>query len=306
MRLPLKTALCAFALSATLAGCSSSSPDTTAAPGAPANGEWTQLFNGRDLAGWETYLGPRLNDKLEKIPGSVIGVNKDPDNVFTVTELDGGPVIRISGVIGGGINTVQEYENYHFRTQVKWGAGNPWNRTTPDSGILYHAGGEHGLDGDYWMRSVEYQVMPERHGDLITILGVVADANTAPPAQEGGRYTYDPSGQSRTFSRVPEMSEFGGAVRRLEGYPDPVPPGEWLTLEVYTLGQRGVHVVGGKVVLVVNNIRLHENGVTNPLTRGKIQIQSEGSEVFYRNLELRPITELPAGLVDPPMATRAN
>jgi hypothetical protein len=306
MRLFLKTIFPVLAVSVFLAGCAGPSPEATAAAESPNDGEWIQLFNGTDLTGWETYLGPRLDANLEKIPGSVIGVNKDPDNVFTVTELDGGPVIRISGVIGGGINTVQEYENYHLRMQVKWGAGNPWNRTTPDSGILYHAGGEHGLDGDYWMRSVEYQVMPERHGDLITILGVVADASTAPPAEEGGRYTYDPNGQSRTFSRVAEMSEFGGAARRLEGYPDPVPPGEWLTLEVYTLGQTGVHVVGGKVVLVVNNIRLHENGVTNPLTRGKIQIQSEGSEVFYRNLELRQISELPAGLIDQPAPAAAQ
>jgi hypothetical protein len=33
-----------------------------------------------------------------------------------------------------------------------------------------------------------------------------------------------------------------------------------------------------------------------PLTSGKIQIQSEGSEVYYRNLEMRPIKELPAEL----------
>ena len=31
-----------------------------------------------------------------------------------------------------------------------------------------------------------------------------------------------------------------------------------------------------------------------PLTRGRIQFQSEAAEVFYRNLAIRPISELPA------------
>ena len=54
---------------------------------------WTKLFNGKDLSGWDTYLGPRMDAKQEKIPGTVIGLNKDPDKVFTVTTVDGGPVI---------------------------------------------------------------------------------------------------------------------------------------------------------------------------------------------------------------------
>jgi hypothetical protein len=30
-----------------------------------------------------------------------------------------------------------------------------------------------------------------------------------------------------------------------------------------------------------------------PLTKGRLQIQSEGAEVFYRNIEVRPISEWP-------------
>jgi len=36
---------------------------------------------------------------------------------------------------------------------------------------------------------------------------------------------------------------------------------------------------------------------TRPLTSGKIQLQSEGSELFYRNIEMQSIKEIPAALL---------
>jgi hypothetical protein len=294
---PLRMQLPSRLAAAALISCLSVVCVTNAAPPGPsasAQGQWTKLFNGTDLSGWDVYLGPRMDAKGQKLPGTATGLNKDPDRVFTVAQVDGGPVIRISGVIGGGISTVNSYGNYHLRMQMKWGPGNPWNRTVADSGVLYHAGGAHGLDGDFWMRSIEYQVMPGMTADLITILGCVADVASAPTA-DGKSYVYDPSGQVRTFSRETAVPNSGGRVARLPSYKNPETG--WVTLEIYTVGQRAVHLVDGQVVLVLNNIRLHENGVTRPLTTGKIQIQSEGSEVYYRNLELRQINELPAGLI---------
>jgi hypothetical protein len=235
-----------------------------------------------------------MDDKQQKIPGTVIGLNKDPDKVFTVTTVDGGPVIRISGVTGGGISTVQSFENYHLRLQMKWGNGNPWNRKRPDSGVLYHAGGEQGLDGDFWMRSIEYQVMPGMTADLITILGCVADVHSSPSA-DGKSFVYNPTGQMRTFSRENAVPNSGGRVARLPSYTNDEKT--WVTLEVYTVGQQAVHLVDGKVVLVLHNIRLYENGTTRPLTSGKIQLQSEGSELFYRNIEMQSIKEIPAALL---------
>ena len=43
------------------------------------------------------------------------------------------------------------------------------------------------------------------------------------------------------------------------------------------------HVVDGKVV---------------PLTKGKLQIQSEAAEVFYKDVEIRPITSMPSEFAD--------
>jgi hypothetical protein len=292
MRLSVSTAAVAFLLACSSLGIALVSSERASA--ASAQQGWRQLFNGKDLSGWDTYLGPKMDAKMQKIPGTAVGLNKDPDKVFTVVQYEGKPAIRISGVTGGGISTTDSFENYHLRMQMKWGPGNPWNRERADSGVLYHAGGDHGLDGDFWMRSVEYQVMPGMTADLITILGVVSDVNSSPSA-DGKSFVYDPNGQVRTFSREKAVPNSGGRVARLPSYSNPET--DWVTLEIYTFGQNAVHLVDGKVVLRIQNIRLHENGTTRPLTSGKLQIQSEGSEVYYRNLELRPIKEIPANLM---------
>ena len=150
--------------------------------------------------------------------------------------------------------------------QMKWGPGNPWNRTLADSGVLYHAGGDHGLDGDFWMRSIEYQVMPGMTADLITILGCVADVPSA-PTPDGKSFLYDPKGQVRTFSREKAVPNSGGRVARLPSYQNPET--DWITLEIYTVGQTAVHLINGQVLLAVYNTRLYENGATRPLTSGK-------------------------------------
>src|SRR5262245_35508524 len=82
---------------------------------------WTPLWNGHDLAGWDTYLGrphrsssvPLLQKNADGEYAEPIGVNRDPLNVFSVVSADGAPAIRISGEVYGGLITRSEYENYH-------------------------------------------------------------------------------------------------------------------------------------------------------------------------------------------------
>ena len=47
--------------------------------------------------------------------------------------------------------------------------------------------------------------------------------------------------------------------------------------------------VNGKPVMVLTNPRRKVDDREEPLTKGKIQIQSEGAEVFYRNIKIRPL-----------------
>ena len=66
---------------------------------------------------------------------------------------------------------------------------------------------------------------------------------------------------------------------------------DWNTVEVIVRGDSSTHIVNGKV----NNKILHlEHMVDNqwvPLTKGKILLQQEGAEVFYRNIEIKMLDE---------------
>jgi hypothetical protein len=74
------------------------------------------------------------------------------------------------------------------------------------------------------------------------------------------------------------------------------PRGEWNTLELYCVGQTSAHVVNGRVNMVLNGLRHRIDGREVPLTKGRIQFQSEAAEVFYRNIAVRSIREIPAAI----------
>ena len=66
-----------------------------------------------------------------------------------------------------------------------------------------------------------------------------------------------------------------------------------------SLGDTAVHMVNGKVNMVLYHSRRPVAGGFEPLTKGKIQIQSEGAEVYYRNIRMLPITEIPTQMLKP-------
>lgn len=257
--------------------------------------QWQSLFNGSDLSGWDTYLGPphegiEIPDSLQLSERESIGLNRDPKEVFSVVEIDGAPAIRISGEIWGGISTVESFENYHLLLEFKWGDRRwpPRDSAKRDSGVLYHAVGPHGADYGFWMRSHEMQVQEGDCGDYWGVAGGIADI----PARMtvDSQYVYDPQAEKRTFS---PYSETG---RRCIKYPDAEKPtGEWNTLELICHGDTSVHIMNGVANMVLYNLRQTDDGETSsPLTSGKIQIQSEGAEVFYRDLKIRPVERIPA------------
>jgi len=55
--------------------------------------------------------------------------------------------------------------------------------------------------------------------------------------------------------------------------------------------------VNGHVVMVLeNSVEFGPDDTRVPLTRGKIQLQSEGAEVYYRNIRIRSLAALPAAI----------
>lgn len=251
------------------------------------------LFNGKDLSGWDTYVGPAYDTLEQKFKGSPIGLNLDPDRVFSVVEADGKPALRISGEKFGGISTKQSFHNYHFQLEFKWGKlkWNPKKNSKRDSGLLYHAVGEHGADGGFWMRSQEFQIQEGDCGDYWGVAGGIADVPAT--KRDGRQFIYSPGSPLLTFS------EKGINGRNCIKSPDAEKPsGEWNTIDVYCYGDTSVHVVNGIVTMVLYNLRQLDGGREKPLTAGKIQLQSEGAELFYRKLWLENINEIPKDLLN--------
>lgn len=250
------------------------------------------LFNGKDLAGWDVYIGSPFDTVARKFSGSPLGLNNDPLKVFSVVTEDGKPAMRVSGERFGGISTVNEYKNYHLRLEFKWGKlkWHPKRNAKRDSGLLYHAVGEHGADGGFWMRSQEFQIQEGDCGDYWGVAGGVADV---PAIRVGQKFVYTPGSPLMPFS------EDGPNGRNCVKNPDgEKPTGQWNVIDLYCYGDTSVHIVNDKVTMILHNSRQFENGVESPLTKGKIQLQSEGAELFYRNLQLEEIKSLPKELLN--------
>lgn len=257
--------------------------------------DWRPLFNGRDLAGWETWLGrPHQSIELAGLTRGAdgkytqpAGLNQDPFAIFTVVTIDGTPAIRLSGQIFGTISSLESFSNYHLRLQFKWGEKRwpPRADRVRDSGLLYHGHGPHGGGtGSPWITSHELQIQEKDCGDYWAVGPVTSDI-TAKPAGEK-LFQYDNTVLPLAFGPGSP-----NGTRVIKSTDHEKPTGEWNTIELICIGDQSIHIVNGQVVLRVRSLR---SATGERLTAGKIQIQTEGAEVFYRNIEIRPITEVPS------------
>jgi hypothetical protein len=270
-----------------------------------ANDRWQSLFNGRDLAGWEKWLGPRKSGYLDPASEAepALGLDNDPLEVFTVVEKDGAPAIRISGEIFGAITTKESFDNSHILVEYKWGEKKWPPRAEPqhhrDSGILYRCIGPHGAGSYAWKRSVECNIMERGVGQWWSVAGTIVDIEgrkivltddpTVPYQGEG------PGEQCIVYERGgPQFTTGEGITSRL----DPEKAGEWNVCEVIAWGNVGLHLLEGQVVLALVNPRYREGDREIPLVSGTMQLQSEGAELFVRRVEVRPIDGIPPELFE--------
>jgi hypothetical protein len=234
------------------------------------SGEPILKFNGQDLTGFYAYLH---DHKYE-----------DPNKVFTVK--DG--MLIISGEEFGGVATGGNFSNYHLVTEWKWGERTwaPRKDKTRDSGILLHCVGLDGAAGGHWMESIECQIIEGGCGDLLMVGGLGHPSLTCeirvgadkqfyyekggePITRNGGRYNW--------WGRDPAWKDVLGFrgkndVEKLAG--------EWNRMEVICDGDTITNIVNGYVVNV---------GTKSSVTQGKIQFQSEGAEIIFRKIEVRPL-----------------
>lgn len=224
--------------------------------------------------------GTYQSDNVHK--GDPLGLNRDPKNVFSTFEENGETILYVTGEIYGGLTTLRSFKNYHFQTRFKWGEKKwaPRLEMKRDSGIIYHAHGEHGAFWETWKSCLEFQVQEKDMGDFIPLAGPRAAYRGK---HDGDRIVFDPTAAEY-------IDEKGYVHAALE--PD-YPNGEWNTLDLYVVGDCAIHVVNGIVAFALKDA-LDRDG--QPLTEGQIQIQSEAAECYYKEMRIRPIQEFPETL----------
>jgi len=253
---------------------------------ASRDGVWRPLWNGRDLDGWTTWTRTVVQDR-------------DSQRVFTVVpDADGRPAIRISGEVFGELRTTASFHNYHLRLQFKWGEKKWPPRDAPgtprDSGLLYHVHSAPGAGGRTWARSIELQIQEHDVGDLYAVGSVIAVRAKARPGTMPTLYEYDPSGEWTFFSQSQ-----GASGRCIKQGDHEKASGEWNTVELICFKDDSIHIVNGAVMMRLHGPMRIDGDVPAPITSGPIILQSEGAEVFYRDIEIRPITAIPAAFAAP-------
>ncbi len=251
--------------------------------------EWRPLFNGKDLSDWDTFLS--RPDKSFEVPGlerdaegeytGAIGQNKDPLGVFKVAEVDGEPAIHVSGQGNGTITTKESFGDFDLKMEFKWGEKRwaPRETAPRDCGLLYAVHGDLGGVWNTWPKSVEFQIQEGDTGDLWTV-GTRATALAT--KNDKGLWIYDPEGKSTDFELKTEIGN------RCVKSPDAEKPsGEWNLLEMSFVKGNATHIVNGVVVLKLTNCMRLDGKAPQLLTEGKISLQTEGAEVFYRRIEIR-------------------
>ena len=239
------------------------------------------LFNGKNLKNWEVFLGSPIAGFEE------LAKKATPASTYSITEIDGQKVIHISGDIFASLATKAEYENYHLRLEFKWGEK---VYSTRNSGLLYHSYGPFGAAYGTWMASIEHQLKHESLGDTHLMANTYCEAKIK-KGDDAKTFFYNPEGLSTSFSE----KDNGLSIKKLKDAEKPL--GEWNTVDLYCFGQTSVHVVNGQIVMINTNCSKVENGLKLPLTKGRIQLQSEGGEFFIRKVEIEKIKAIPTGLL---------
>ncbi len=258
---------------------------------------WTTLVD-KDLSQWDNYLsfkhqlgydGSAPKDSLGNLIAP-IGLNKTGYDVFTTIEENDQTVIKISGEYYGCLISKAIYSNYHFQLKFKWGdkKWTPRKDLLKDSGILYHSIGSPGVEHwRSWMLSQEFQIMEGHTGDFWKQATSAIDIRAYTP-----EFIMNPMAhESQPFLSVGEGEE--NEFYCLRSTNNENKHGEWNTLDLICFNGKSLHIVNGEVVMILKNSRyINEEGESVPLIKGKIQLQSEAAEIFYKDIKIRDLDHL--------------
>lgn len=174
------------------------------------------------------------------------GKSNDPDTVFSVNN----GILKITGKEFGYIVTETTFSDFHLIAEFKWGEKKypPRENRVRDNGICYHV-----VPTDkVWPRSIEFQIQEGDCGDCWLIDSVTVLTDT---------------GRTQATKNT----------RLIKTRDAEKPSGEWNRIEIISQKGKCTHIVNGVMV---------NEGREASLRNGRILIQSEGAEIYYRKIDI--------------------
>ena len=239
---------------------------------ADGNAAWKPLFNGKNLKGWSVHYASKTS--------------ADAPPAASIFKVEDGLIHAYPTQPAGStqpnayLESDADLKDYVVSLEYRWGEKKfaPRNEQVRDAGLIYHVNRER--TGD-WPAGAEAQIQEGDTGDswavssrLSSFVNPKSGLYALP--EEGGVPTT--VGNDGKFERTRHS--------RVNEYPG------WNTLEVIVRGDRATHIVNG-----VTNMRVFDlrgwDAATNAWVKvdhGKIALQAESAEVFYRNIRIRPLT----------------
>lgn len=277
---------------------------------------WIKIYRGNNAADFSVFEG---NGSPSQNPKTAFG------GPFTAGN---GDTIKTGGSPNAQLIFRQNFSHYRMQVQLHW-PSNPGN-----TGIMTKIQWSDTGQGSALPRAVECQGDPGQGMGQIWALGniggqaggtwITVKAKKIPHPMFGGQQA------AQVDSMAPEMDWGGGGAPNFNlivGYPgwgQPRPAAVnnkgWVTFEVESHGHDTTrHFLDGQKVMEYYNPRIaprnNSNAIIKRLTSGMLSVQSEGSQVWYRNwrIKLLPGDPLYESLYGPtvtlaprPAASRAS
>jgi hypothetical protein len=202
------------------------------------------------------FNGKNLDGWHTDIPAADGKADKNPS--FTVRE---GLLVSL-GSPGGHLITDKEYSDYTLTVEYRF-SDKPGN-----CGVLVHASTPRALY-DMFPKSIEVQMQHKSAGDFWCIQEniEVPDMEKRRPHMEGQKF----GGAKEDARQILNLTD--GSEK---------PAGEWNTMTIEAHGNEIIVHVNGDLV---------NHGSNATVTKGRIALQAEGSEVEFRKVELIPLAE---------------
>ena len=220
---------------------------------------WMKLFRGNNTS--DFYSHTTAGQTNGAFPSATFGVRGD--------------TVQVSGTPTGHFAYKLNFSRYHIRYRIR-------HVTSGNGGMLLHVREADPSLGVY-PRSLECQGdNVQGYGELWTISAVFVNVKIA--SLTGARI-YSPTGTEVTHGD-PDGRRCQGSSKPFHGL------NAWDTIEAIVYGADSIRqIVDGVTTIFYTKARISDaenpSDFTRPLDRGRIVWQSEGSQVWYHNMEIK-------------------